>query len=146
MVCYIARHFNRTSRTLAVAHITLANIIVFTNHRKAEDAYKEPTEKLKLTKPTPDKTLEFIEDWPENLELFNGQDGRPLAYIIRKNPIPPMEATNSAFGQAGARFGSIRVHTILQNSMLITRQYLVFSTTLLEITKTLRRGSNRLHP
>jgi hypothetical protein len=42
------------------------------------------------------------------LALFNGQDGRPLTYIIRKDPIPPMEATDPAFGQAGARFGIIR--------------------------------------
>jgi hypothetical protein len=81
-VCYIARHFNRTSRTLAVAHIMLASIIVFMNHRKAEDAYKEPMEKMKISKPTLEKTLEFIEDWPENLALFNGQDSCQIMYII----------------------------------------------------------------
>jgi hypothetical protein len=86
----------------------LANIIVFTNYHKAQDAYKEPTEKLKLTNPTPDKTLEFIENWPENLALFNGQDGRLLTYIIWKDPIPPVEVTDPAFGQAGARYGSLR--------------------------------------
>jgi predicted MPP superfamily phosphohydrolase len=42
------------------------------------------------------------------LALFNGQDGRPLTYIILKDPIPPMEATVPPFGQAGARFGCIR--------------------------------------
>jgi hypothetical protein len=107
-VCYIARHSNRTSRTLVVANITLVNIIAFINYCKAEDADKEPTGKLKLMKPTPDKTLKFIEDWPENLALFNGQDGCPLFYIICKDPISPMEATDLAFGKAGARFGSLR--------------------------------------
>jgi hypothetical protein len=107
-VCYIARHSNRTSHTLAVAHIPLANTIVVTNHQKAEDAYKEPAEKMKLSKPTTDKTLEFIEDWPENLALFNVQDGPLLTYIIQKDPISPMEVIDPAFGQSGARFGSIR--------------------------------------
>jgi hypothetical protein len=39
-VCYIACHFNWTSCSLAVAHITLANIFVFANHHKAEDVFK----------------------------------------------------------------------------------------------------------
>jgi hypothetical protein len=133
-VYYISRHFNRTSRTLAVAHITLANIIIFTNHRKALDAYKEPTEMMKLSKPTPDKTLEFIEDWPENLALFNGQDGRPLTYIIRKDPIPPMEETDPAFGQTGAPFGSIR-DEIEARAPHDTPEYHVDNATVFDILK-----------
>jgi hypothetical protein len=27
--------------------------------------------------------LDFIEEWPETLALFNGQGSRPLAYVIR---------------------------------------------------------------
>jgi hypothetical protein len=40
---YVSTWAEVAMKTLAVAHITLANIIVFTKYRKAKDAYKEPT-------------------------------------------------------------------------------------------------------
>jgi hypothetical protein len=35
---------------------------------------------MKLGKP--EKILDFIEEWPENLVLYNGQNGGPLSYVI----------------------------------------------------------------
>jgi hypothetical protein len=32
--------------------------------------------------------LDFIEKWPEQLALFIGQGGRPLAYVVRDVIIP----------------------------------------------------------
>jgi hypothetical protein len=53
--------------------------------------------KLKLVKV--EKMLDYIEEWPEQLALFNGQGGRPLAYVIRDVIVPPDSADDPPFGE-----------------------------------------------
>jgi hypothetical protein len=105
-VCYMARHYRRTSRVMTPQDLTFDNVVTFANHRKSEVEYKEPTERLKLVKV--DKMLDFIEEWPEQLALFNGQGGRPLSYVIRDDVIPPEAATDPPFGDEASTYGSMR--------------------------------------
>jgi hypothetical protein len=56
-----------------------------------------PSEKLNLVKV--EMMLDFIEEWPEQLALFNGQGGRPLAYVIRDVIVPPDSAKDPPFGE-----------------------------------------------
>jgi hypothetical protein len=106
VTCYMARHYQRTSRTMTEASITMAMVDTFSKRRTNEEGYKEPSDKLKL--PGPDKILDFIDEWPEHLALYNGQNGGPLSYIIRNVTDPPDEDTDIAFGMVGSRFGSPR--------------------------------------
>jgi hypothetical protein len=46
LVCYMARHYQRTSRTMTVASIPLAEVESFSKCRTNEHGYKEPTEKM----------------------------------------------------------------------------------------------------
>jgi hypothetical protein len=64
VVCYMARHYKRTSRTMTEAGITLEEVESFSKRRINEEGYKEPTEKMKLSKP--EKIMDFIEEWPEH--------------------------------------------------------------------------------
>jgi hypothetical protein len=52
--------------------------------------------------------LDFIEEWPDQLDLFNGQGGRPLAYVIRDNIIPPDAASDPPFGDEASIYGSMQ--------------------------------------
>ena len=107
VTCYMARHYQRTDRTMTAASITLAKVETFSKRRTNEEGYKEPAaDKMKLA--SPERILDFIDEWPEHLALYNGQNGGPLSYIIRKDVVPPNEATDIAFGMAGSRFGSPR--------------------------------------
>jgi hypothetical protein len=47
-VCYMARQYRRTSRVMVPGDLTFNNVVTFSNHRKSEVDYKEPSEKLKL--------------------------------------------------------------------------------------------------
>lgn len=105
-ICYMARHYARTSRTLEAAALTVANMHLFAQYKEAEEAYKEPTEAMKLK--GPDKIIDFIDDWPEHLALYNGQNGRPLSYILRDDAVVPPEADDPAFGTANSVYGSLR--------------------------------------
>jgi hypothetical protein len=95
-VCYIARHYARASRTLEAATLTLAVINTFAQYKEAEDAYKEPTEAMKLK--GPDKII----------DLYNGQNGRPLSYVLRDAEEVPAEADDPAFGEFASSYGSLR--------------------------------------
>ena len=107
VTCYMARHYQRTNRTMTEASITLAKVETFSKRRTNEEGYKEPAvDKMKLS--SPDRILDFIEEWPEHLALYNGQNGVPLSYIIRKVVEPPDEATDIAFGIVGSLYGSPR--------------------------------------
>ena len=107
VTCYMARHYQRTDRTMTAASIAMAKIETFSKRRTNEEGYKEPAvDKMKLT--SPDRILDFIDEWPEHLALYNGQNGGPLSYIIRKEVVAPNEATDIAFGMAGSRYGSPR--------------------------------------
>jgi hypothetical protein len=43
--------------------------------------------------------LDFIEEWLELLAFFNGQVGRPLAYVIRDVIGPPDSTKDFPFGE-----------------------------------------------
>jgi hypothetical protein len=104
--CYMARHYARTSRTLEAPALTLAAIHTFAQYKEAEDAYKEPTEAMKLK--GPEKIIDFIDDWPEHIALYNGQNGRPLSYVLRPEEDVPAEADDPAFGTFASSYGSLR--------------------------------------
>jgi len=104
--CYMARHYERTSRTLLATALTAANTARFAKFRTAEEAYKEPSDKMSLT--NPQKIIDFIDDWPENLAQFNGQNGRPLSYVIRENAVCLDEAIDIQYPQAGCVYASMR--------------------------------------
>jgi hypothetical protein len=46
----------------------------------------------------PDKIINFIEEWPDHLALYDGQNAQPLSYVIRDEMVVPSEATNPTFG------------------------------------------------
>jgi hypothetical protein len=93
--CYMAQHYAQTSRVLEAAMITEASIYEFKQYKDSEAAYKEPAELMKLK--GPDKILDFIDEWPEQLALFNGQNGRPLSYVIRYGVQMLLAALDPAF-------------------------------------------------
>jgi hypothetical protein len=71
----MARHYERTLRVLGAAAITEVTVFEYKQLKESEKAYKESAEqKLK----GPDKILGFIDEWPEHIALYNGQDGHPL--------------------------------------------------------------------
>jgi hypothetical protein len=105
-ICYMARHYARTSRTLEAAALSVPNMYLFAQYKEAEDAYKEPTEVMKLK--SPDKIIDFIDDWPEHIALYNGQNGRPLSYVLRDDAVVPLEGDDPAFGSMDTIYGSLR--------------------------------------
>jgi hypothetical protein len=82
------------------------NVVNFLKNRKSKVDYKEPTEKLKLVKV--EHMLDFIEECLEQLALFNGQGGRPLAYVIRDVIVPPESDEDTLFGEEESAYGSMR--------------------------------------
>jgi hypothetical protein len=104
--CYMARHYARTSRVLEPAAITEQTIFEFKQYKESEQAYKEPTETMKLK--GPDKILDFIDEWPEHIALYNGQNGRPLSYVLRKDAAVPPSAGDPAFGSVNTIYGQPR--------------------------------------
>jgi hypothetical protein len=52
--------------------------------------------------------LDFIEEWPEQLALFNGQDRRPLSYVISDVIVPPEYAEDPPFREEISPYGSMR--------------------------------------
>jgi hypothetical protein len=102
----MARHYKRTSRTMTEAGITLAEVESFSKRRTNEEGYKEPTEKMKLS--NPEKIMDFIEEWPEHLALYSGQNGGLLSYVIRSEVEPPDEVEDTIFAKAGSCYGSPR--------------------------------------
>jgi hypothetical protein len=104
--CYMAKHYNRTGRTLTAIELTTDAILRFSQYKEAEDAYKEAEETIKLTKP--DKIIDFIDDWPDNLALFSGQSGKPLVYVIRDQVTVRPEATDPAFVTPNSVYASLR--------------------------------------
>jgi hypothetical protein len=105
-VCYMARHHARTTRTMEAGDITLATIQTFTQYKEAEEAYKEPTDAMKLK--GPEKIIDFIDDWPEHIALYNGQNGRPLSYVLRETVDIPDEVADPTFGEFATVYGSLR--------------------------------------
>jgi hypothetical protein len=104
--CYMARHYARITRTLTPADLTVERVQRYAHYRQAEEAYKEPDEGMKLIKP--EKIIDFIDEWPDHLALYDGQGGRPLSYVIRPTPLIPVENFDPTFGEPGSRYPSLR--------------------------------------
>lgn len=115
ITCYIARHYYRTNRTLTADLITLDSIERYQMYKKAEKDYKEPDELLKLTKV--DKVQDFIDDFPEHLEKYVGQDGRPLSYVIRNDVVIPDEDDDPTYGEPGCAYASFRDEIAARSSI-----------------------------
>jgi hypothetical protein len=130
IACYMARHYYRTSRALTATLIMTDRLSRYAVFKEAEEVYKEPTEPLKLTKP--DKIMDFIEEWPEHIALYDGQGGRPLAYIIRENVAVPDEATDPAFGEPRTVYTSLR-DEIMNRSSHVGSHYAVDSARVFEL-------------
>lgn len=108
--CFMAAHYKRTLRTLTAADITVQKVERYKLYKEAEDNHKDPDDILKLIKP--DKIIDFIDDWPEHLALYDGQNARPLSYVIRKDVLVPPDATDIAFGVTGSKYASLREEII----------------------------------
>jgi hypothetical protein len=77
---FLALNYQRTSRTLTTANLTVKRAHRFAQYKEADEDYKKADEVLKLEKP--EKIMDFINDWPEHLALYNGQNARLLYYVI----------------------------------------------------------------
>jgi hypothetical protein len=130
ITCYIARHYHRTNRTLTADIITLDRIERYQLYKKAEKDYKEPDELLKLTKV--DKVQDFIDDFPEHLEKYVGQDGRPLSYVIRSDAVIPDEDTDPTYGEPGCAYASFR-DEIAARSSIVGNHYAVDNARVLQL-------------
>jgi hypothetical protein len=103
--CFLAMHYERTSRTLTSANLTVKRVHRFDQYKEAEEDYKKANEVLKLDKP--ENIMDFIDDWLEHLALYNGQNAKPLDYVIQTNVIVPAEATDPSFGEAVTVYASL---------------------------------------
>jgi hypothetical protein len=106
MVYYMAHHYQRTSRFMVPGELRFDNVGIFTNHQKAEVDYKVPINKLKPVKV--EKILDLIEEFLEQLALFDGIGGRPLLFKIWQEVVPPKPETDIPFGEAYSAFASLR--------------------------------------
>lgn len=106
IACYIARHYYRTNRLLEADDITMARVERYQRFKQAEEEHKDPDELLSLLKV--ERIQEFIDDFPEHLDKYNGQDGKPLSYVIRDEPLVPDEDTDPPFGEPGTEYSSLR--------------------------------------
>jgi hypothetical protein len=129
-VCYMACHYRCTSRVMVPGDLTFDNVVTFSNHRKSKVDYKEPSEKLKLVKV--EKMPDFVEEWPEQLALFNGQGVRPLAYVIRDVIVPPELDDDPPFREEESAYGSMR-DKILARSPHGTHAYRVDNAAVFEM-------------
>jgi hypothetical protein len=106
VACYMARHYVRTGRTLTSQHITMVHINRFKTYRATEKENKDPDELTELAKP--EKVQDFIDEFPGHLFQYDGQDGRPLSYVIRNTVAVPDENTDPMFGEADCIYPSVR--------------------------------------
>jgi hypothetical protein len=96
ITCYLACHYHQTRQNLTESLITVDRLNHYSTFKEAEEAYKEPTNTLKLTKS--DKIMNFIVEWPEHLALYDGQNRRPLSYVICNKTEVPVETNDPDFG------------------------------------------------
>jgi hypothetical protein len=105
IACYMARHFLRTGRALGSEQITMGCINRFKTYRATERERKDPEDLMELSKP--EKVQDFIDKFPEHLFQYDGQDGRPLSYVIRPNVDVPDEADDPMFGEPDCTYPSL---------------------------------------
>jgi hypothetical protein len=79
--------------------------------------------------------LEFIEEWPEQPALFNGQGGRTLAYDSRDIIVPPESAEDPLFGEEESAYWSI-LDEIQERSPHGTHAYRVDNAAVFEMINT----------
>jgi hypothetical protein len=48
-----------------------------------------------------EKIIDFIDEWPGHLALYNGQSAKPLDYVIRSTVMVPAKATAPSFNVPG---------------------------------------------
>jgi hypothetical protein len=104
--CFLAMHYQRTSRTLTTADLTVERVHRFSRYKEAEEVYNVEIKVFKLERP--EKIMDFIDDWPSYLALYNGQNAIPLDYIIRANAMVPADAIDPSFGEMGSMYASLR--------------------------------------
>jgi hypothetical protein len=66
LICYMAQYYE-------AAVLSVPNMYLFAQYKETKDACKEPLKVMKLK--SPDKIIDFIDDWPEYLALYNGLNG-----------------------------------------------------------------------
>jgi hypothetical protein len=82
----------------------MATVHQYAQYKEVESEYKEPDDVLKLSKP--EKIINFIEEWPESLALYDGQNARPLSYVICDVVAVPTEAIDPLFGEPWSVYAS----------------------------------------
>lgn len=115
VACYLAKHYHRTNRLLEADDITMARIERYQRFKQAEEEHKDPDELLTLVKV--EKIQDFLDDFPEHLEKYNGQDGKPLSYVIREDPVIPDDDMDPPFGEPGTEYASLRDEIIARASL-----------------------------
>jgi hypothetical protein len=98
-------HYQHTSRKLRTADLTIDKVQQYAQYKEAEDEYKEADEVLKLEKL--EKIMDYIDEWPEHLAHYNGQNTRTLDYVIRSTVMGPAEATDTSFDEPGSVYASL---------------------------------------
>lgn len=94
LAAYFIRHrVDRISRPVTIAYIQVENVRELREMKDAEAKYEKPETKPTLNDKNWPKTFEAIHDY---LSRVRGDDGLPLAYLIRKDrglPLPELDPT-----------------------------------------------------
>ena len=88
LLSFYLRHRARVSRMVAPADVTLEAIRSVRDLREFESTYKAPTEAPTINAKDWPKTMESIEEY---LRSYLGERKIPLAYIIRKDEMLPVD-------------------------------------------------------
>jgi hypothetical protein len=92
--CYVAHRYERKKQVLRAAAIKEATIFEYKQFKESEKVYTEPAEQMNLK--GPEQIVDFIDEWPEHIALYNGQDGCPFSYILCKNKVLPPSINGSS--------------------------------------------------
>jgi hypothetical protein len=91
---------------LTTADLTVARVHRFSQYKEAEEDYNMVIKVLKLERL--EKIMDFIDDWPKYLALYDGKKSRSFDYIIRASVMVPAETTDTSFGEPGSLYVSLR--------------------------------------
>ena len=106
LLCYLCRHYSRTSRTVDSGSIQLALLNPMVALKAEEDDHEDPSTPMTLARAVPETITEFMANWPEHLSQYRGQTGVPLSYVIRTEQNPKAEADDPAYGQPNTVYHS----------------------------------------
>ena len=104
----MARFSTCISCTKLAEDLTENRVVQFATYQEAKIAYKYLDDKLKLMKIHQDKIFKFINNWPKNLALSTGENGRPLSYILRDSVAIVSVRNDPTFGELGTEYDSMR--------------------------------------